>query len=226
MLFGFAVTATVLIFAWPRGLYPLLAYVWFVFRFLHDPLGAFGVLAAVVFAAGWSLRWPAQIARCRPWIRGTTTVVLAFVLHGLWFLFSWVTFHPTCSYDVGVSLFTTGRVTLIGDLDTDYADRFEDVLADAWGRAAVAREDTHTVLVRPVFALLDDEKNESLSYRVAGVTTVPLLGDESLEPCRTVERNAMAGGEVDDWRDDWGLWPWNTIDVKGAFARWLRGLYR
>jgi hypothetical protein len=36
----------------------------------------------------------------------------------------------------------------------------------------------------------------------------------------------MAGGEVDDWREDWGLWPWETIEVNGDFARWLRGLYR
>jgi len=216
---------TILLFAWPRGLYPLFLYLSFVLGFLHDPLGAFGVLAAVVYAAGWYLRWPAPVARCRPWIRGTTAAVLAFVLHGLWFLFGWVTFHPTCSYDVGVSPFSTGQVTVIGELDATYADRFEEALMDAWGRDAVRRGDAHTVLVRPLFGLLYDQDIERLSYRVAGVTTIPLLGDESREPCFTVERNTMAGGKVARWRDDWGLWPWSTIDHDGAFARWLRGLY-
>jgi hypothetical protein len=224
-LLGFVVVAVLLFVVWPRGLRPLFLYFLFSPRFLHTPLGAFGALAAIVFADGWYLRWPPAIGRCRPWRRGAMVLALVAILHTGWFLFGWVPFHPRCSYDVGVSLFATGRVVLIGDFDPVYADRFEEALAVAWGRAAVRRGEEYSLFIRPVFGLLTDDEIETLSYRVAGVTDVPPLGDESLEPCRTLERNAMAGGVAEDWREEWGVWPWVAL-TNSDFARWLRGLYR
>jgi hypothetical protein len=189
------------------------------------PVTAFAIIGALFFAAGWYLPlWPSLMRR-PAWLRASLVFGVAVILHTGWFLFGWVPFHPRCSYDVGVSLFATGRVVLIGDFDPVYADRFEEALAVAWGRAAVRRGEEYSLFIRPVFGLLTDDEIETLSYRVAGVTDVPPLGDESLEPCRTLERNAMAGGVAEDWREEWGVWPWVAL-TNSDFARWLRGLYR
>jgi hypothetical protein len=81
-------------------------------------------------------------------------------------------------------------------------------------------------MVRPAIALLDNEWNLNVSYLVASAPMPPELADDKRADCLAIEQTAMVDGKAARWRAGWGLWPWDTIDEDGTFARWLRGLYR
>ena len=208
-------------FFWHDIFVGILSFLIYVYLFLQFPVTAFAALAAIVFAIGWYLPiWPG-----RAWQRASAILVVVIVLHAGWFLYGWVTFHPLCSITAGIGGDTSQRA-LMGELDPEYADRFERALRGSWGASAVRRPDAHTVLVHPTIALIENEWNFNVSYLVASSALPPQLAERKDADCLAIEQNAMLGGEASWWRKGWGLWPWNTINEDEGFARWLRSLYK
>lgn len=121
---------------WREVVIGLLYFLGYVYLFLIFPVTAFAILGAIVFAVGWYLPlWPGLMRRAA-WQRASSVLAAAVVLHTVWFLFGWVTFHPLCSIKLGMGTTDTGNRALIGKLDPAYADRFQRALAGAWGDAA------------------------------------------------------------------------------------------
>lgn len=205
-----------------KGVVLFLLYVWV---FLNFPVTAFACVGAIVFAIGWYLPlWP-SMSRRKAWQRASTVLAVVVVLHTGWFLFGWVTFHPLCRHKAGVGG-TNNQHTLIGKLEPNHADSFERELIESLGSDAVRRSGAHTILVRPVFGLLESRRIERVSERVAGRSIPSEFAHSKYAVCRTIERNALVDGSADFWRAGWGLWPWSTIHYDGDLARWLRGLYK
>jgi hypothetical protein len=216
-----AVATPFLAVFWFEVLKGVLLYLVYVWAFLNFPVTVFAALASIVFAIGWYLPlWPGKA-----WRRASVFLGVVIVLHTGWFLFGWVTFHPLCSIEVGIGG-STGNRAMMGDLDPYHADLFKRGLAVSWGEAAVQQADAHTVLVRPAFALLENEWNWNISYHAASGPLPPQLAERRDADCLAIEQNAMLDGKATRWRSGWGLWPWDTIDEDEGFARWLRGLYK
>ena len=126
--------------------YAYQGYYWFVvyaFLFTDHPAGAFGSIAAVIFALGWYCRWPPVLINHHPVWRASLLVACAFLVHAAWFLAGWVTFHPLCvddtavrmaaMYDVSEALFDSPGRALSGRLRPEVADDFERTLSRRWG---------------------------------------------------------------------------------------------
>lgn len=219
------VAAPLLVVFWHDVVKGLIFYLFYLWGYFNFPVTAFATVAAIIFAVGWYLPMPLGMARFRAWKRATIVLAVVFVLHTGWFLFGWVTFHPLCSIDVGIGG-STGQRALMGELDPYRAGLLKRGLAVRWGEAAVRRTDPYTVLVRPAFALLENEWNWNISYHFAAGPLPPQLAERKDADCLAIEQNAMRGGKAESWRSGWGLWPWDTINEDEGFARWLRGLYK
>ena len=117
-------------------------------------------------------------------------------------------------------------LVLIGELDPAFADAMERNLSETWGDDAVGWADEHTILVRPAIGLLANRHNTETVFVVVNGTAMPgpLVDPET--GCGSVELKTMKDSKVTDWRRDWGLWPWNTLDEDGVVALWLRGFYK
>ena len=195
-----------------------------VVAFLATPVGAFGTIAVIIFAIGWYLRWPAPVARCRPWIRGTAAVVLAFVLHGLWFQFGWVTFRPPC-FVRNASLLVDAERSLVGPMTPEAAIEFADALS--WRNPSVAHvTDENDVVARPAMVLFDDEglwnNANKIAMKLAAEQGLPPPDFDRSNGCMEAERIVMAGGRAEAHAAGWGAWPWNTFDEDGVVVEWLR----
>lgn len=221
-----AALATVpLAYFWMEVLQGVVLFLLYVWVFLSFPVTAFACVVAIIFAIGWYLPlWP-SMARRKAWQRASIVLAMVIVLHTGWFLFGWVTFHPLCRHEAGV-FGMNNQHTLIGKLEPGYADHFERELIESLGSGAVRRSDTHTILVRPVFGLLESRRIERVSEHVAGRPIPPELAHDKYAVCRTIEQNALVDRAAVQWRAGWGLWPWSTIHDDGDLARWLRGLYK
>ncbi len=203
----------------------LILYLFYLWAYLNFPVTAFATVAAVVFAVGWYLPLPLGMARLKAWKRATIVLAVIVVLHTGWFLVGWTTFYPTCRHNAGVGGMNNQH-TLVGRLDPAYADHFERELIESLGEHAVHRSDAHTILVRPVFGLLDSQRVERISEYVGARPMPADLAGTKYGVCHAIERNALVDRRAVLWRAGWGLWPWNTIHDDGSFARWLRDLYR
>ena len=233
ILGALAIAALLLVGFWSyayQGFYWFLVY--FLF-FIGHPAGAFGSIAAVIFAVGWFWRWPSRLLIWHPAWRASVCLACVAVVHTGWFLWGWVTFHPLCvsdtavrmaaMYDVSEALFDSPGRTLLGPLRPDIADDFERSLSFRWGSDAVRPADEHTVLVRPAIGLLYNADNWEAALRI---TDGPVPEGVYDDGCREMEIHGFVPGKRVSQHVGWGLWPWNTINEDGAFARWLRGRYR
>lgn len=193
--------------------------------FLSGPFGTFGSLAAIVFAIGWYVRWPALVARRKPWLRGTVLLVLVVVLHGIWFHFGWVPFRPLCLGHDG-SIMSTAERALIGPLTPEAAAWFVKMNEGGWGDGTARLSGTDRILVRPAIALFGNEINwnftSKVARRIADDHGLPRPDDSADDSCSEVERLLMAGGRAEERAVGWGTWPWNTFDEDGAVVEWLR----
>ena len=217
--------APLLVIFWLDVVKGLILYLFYLWAYLNFPVTAFATLAAIVFAVGWYLPLPLSMTRLKAWKRASLVLAVVVTLHGIWFLVGWTTFHPTCRHNAGVGGMNNQH-TLVGRLEPTYADHFERKLIESFGDDAVYRSDAHTILVRPVFGLLDSRRIESVSEHVGARPMPPELADTKYGVCRAIERNALVDRQAVLWRPGWGLWPWNTIRNDGSFARWLRNLYK
>jgi hypothetical protein len=203
----------------------VLAVLYFI-AFLSGPVGTFGSIAAILFAIGWYVRWPAGVARCKPWMRGASLLAFVVVLHGIWFQFGWVPFRPLCLARSG-SIMSTGDRALIGPLTPEAAAWFVRTNEGWWGDG-VARMSPGMdgVVVRPAVALFDNEVNwnftSKVARRIADDHGLPPPDDNASNGCSEVERLLMVGGRAEEIATGWGTWPWSTFDEDGAVVEWLR----
>jgi hypothetical protein len=220
-----AIAALPLAYFWLDALKGVVLYLFYAWAYLNFPVTAFACVGAIVFAIGWYLPlWP-SMARRKACQRASIVLAIVIVLHTGWFLFGWVAFHPQCRHKAGV-FGMNNQHTLLGKLKPGYADLFERELIESLGGDAVRRSDAHTILVRPVFGLLESRRVESISERIAGRSIPPELEHHKYAVCRAIERHALVDGRAVHWRAGWGLWPWSTIHDDGDFAHWLRSLYK
>jgi hypothetical protein len=146
-------------------------------------------------------------------------LAVVFVLHGLWFRFSWVPFQPACLG--GYEPVYGGAQSLEGPLKPGAAGALVEVLERAYGEGNARLSGADRVLVRPAIGLVSSELNWNYTSRVAeGVG-----GASGSIRCSDVEQALMAGGKAESRAVGWGYWPWNTLS-DGAFARWLRDVAR
>lgn len=225
LLIAAVVVAPLLALFWLDMVKGVILYVFYLWAYLNYPVTAFATVAATVFAVGWCLPLPRGMATLAAWKRVSIILVVVVVLHTSWFLIGWTTFYPMCRHNAGVGGMNNQH-TLVGQLEPTYADQFERELIESLGDVAVYRSDANTILVRPVFALLDSQRVERISEYVGAVPMPPQFVDTQYGICRTIERNVFVDRKDVRWWDDWGLWPWNTIHDDGSFARWLRDLHR
>ena len=218
------VLAVLAYFFWRTVLYVAFWYLIYIYMYLHTGAAVFVSLGAIVFAIGWCVPLWFGMTRRYAWRRASVLFALVLALHTGWFLFGWVAFYPPCKYDPGPGP-ATGMFTLVGDLDPAFADALERNLRDSLGEDAVRRSDAYTVLVRPVVGLLASRQNAELVFLVANGSPMPGPLTDRETGCMSVEQSAMRDGRAGEWRDGWGLWPWNTIRDDGALVRWLRGIY-
>ncbi len=203
----------------------LILYLFYLWAYLNFPVTAIATVAAIVFAVGWYLPLPFGLARLAAWKRATIVTAVVVVLHSTWFLVGWTTFYPTCRHKAGVGGMNDQH-TLVGQLEPAYADQFERKLIESLGGHAVNRSEDHTILIRPIFGLLESQRVERISEHIGAKPMPADLAGTKYGVCRAIERNALVGRRAVLWRAGWGLWPWNTIHDDGSFARWLRDLYR
>jgi hypothetical protein len=199
-------------------------YLLLVMAFLLTPFGAFGSIAAIVFAIGWYLRWPACVARRRPWVRGTAVLTIVFVLHGLWFQYGWVYFWPPCLGRTGSVLESSHR-SLVGPMTPEAAIAFAKTL-DVRDRGVAHVSDENFVIARPAMALFDDEgvwnNTSKIAERLAEEQGLPAPDFDRSNECEVAERVVMVGGRAQAHASGWGTWPWNTFEDDGAVVEWLR----
>jgi hypothetical protein len=197
--------------------------------YLSGPVGTFGSLAAIVFAIGWYVRWPAFIARRKPWLRGMVLLMLVVGLHGVWFQFGWVPFRPLC-FGHGGSIMSNAERALIGPLTPEAAAWFVKTNEGAWGDGTARLSGTDRVWVRPAIALFGNEINwnftSKVARRIADDHGLPRPDDLANDSCSEVERLLMAGGRAEGRAVGWGTWPWSTFDEDGAVVEWLRDIAR
>ena len=202
-----AIAALPLAYFWLEVLKGIVLFLLYVWVFLNFPVTAFACVGAIVFAIGWYLPlWP-SMARRKAWQRASVVLAIVIILHTGWFLFGWVAFHPLCRHKAGVGG-TNSQHTLIGKLNPVYADRFERELIESLGNDAVHRSDADTILVRPVFGLLESRRIERVSESFGAKPMPPELADTKYGICRAIERNAFVDRRAVQWRAGWGLWLW------------------
>ena len=201
-------------------------YVWNVY--LGLPLTVFGSIAAIIFALGCCLCWPPVIARIRPAYRGLLVLAFAFALHSVWFDHAWVPFRPLCL--LGGAMYTPNRhIALAGPLTPEAASAFAEELKASWGEDAARLSGSDRVEVRPAIALFDNGFNWNLTTKLAQW----LADEQNLEPferdsldrCQEVERIVIADGRAEAQLENWGTWPWRTIDDHSRFVHSLRHAY-
>ncbi len=203
-------------------------FVLYTLAFLQTPYGAFGSIAAIIFAIGWYLRWPAVVRRRRPWLRGSTLLAAVFVLHGIWFQFGWAPFRPPCIVDSG-SIIATSHRSLVGPMTPEAALESVDTLN--WRDREVARlSGEHDVLARPARVLFDDggvwNNTMKIAESLAEEQGLPSPDFDQRNECAELERVVMLGGRAEEFSSGWGTWPWDTFDEQGDVVRWLRRVAR
>ena len=208
---------------WSNSFYPpvLLIALFVIGVFIELPHVAFGSVVAVIFAIGCFLRWPPEMARLSPAMRGLSLLAVVFVLHGVWLQFGWMSFHPLCISGGGpFTLF--GSYSLHGPMTPEAASSFVDILQRHYRDDAVQPSGTNYVLVRPGIALFDSSLHWNYTSRIAE----HLDGAGASDDCELVEQAIMADGRAASWGRGWGYWPWNTFDEDGAFVQWLLSLHK
>ena len=196
--------------------------------YLETPFGAFGSIAAIVFAVGWYCRWPAPVARWKPWVRGATFLAIVSVAHGIWFQFGWVPFRPPCFVDNG-SLVVTSHQSVVGPMTPEAALEFVDTL-NYRDRDVAWLSGPNTVVARPAMVLFDDSgvwnNTMKIATALAREQALPPPDFDQRDECAELERIVMVGGKAESRAVGWGTWPWSTFDENGDVVRWLRDVAR
>ncbi|MEM7119854.1 MAG: hypothetical protein AAF563_01180 [Pseudomonadota bacterium] len=189
--------------------------------FIELPHVAFGSVAAIIFVLGCYVRWPPEMARLSPAMRGLALLAVVFVMHGVWFQFGWMSFQPLCVSGGGPFILFS-NYSLDGPMTPEAASSFVDVLQRQYSDDAVQPSGTEYVMVRPAIALLDSGLHWNYTSRIAE----DLDGADASDSCELVEQAIMADGRAASWGRGWGYWPWNTFDEEGAVVQWLLGLHK